>query len=440
MWAHPDDEGHRYKELSYWTELAQLLESGGFDAIFLPDVLGQYDVYKGSRNTSLEQAIQSPINDPTYLLPAMAAVTKHLGFAVTSSTTYEHPYALARKLSTLDHLTQGRVGWNIVTSFLTSAARNFGLEAQLGAEERYDRGEEYLEVCYKLWEESWDDGAVVRNTEARIYTDPAKVRDIGHEGKHFRVPGIHLSEPSPQRTPVLFQAGASSSGRDFAAKHAECIFLNTPTLEATRAIVEDIRGRAAKLGRKPEHILFFPKLTVITAPTDEEAEAKYRDYLNYSSTEGLLALLGGWSGIDFSQFGPEKLLKFAQNSGNRSIVEYINERPEKKWTVEELANLYAFGTSSLHVGSPAKIADAMERFVEETGVDGFNISYLTRPGTIRDFVELVVPELRRRGRVQAEYAPGTLREKLFGQGPGLPDSHPGGNRRQAAAIPEGARS
>ncbi|SFB02307.1 FMN-dependent oxidoreductase, nitrilotriacetate monooxygenase family [Cohnella sp. OV330] len=434
LWAHPEDQGARYTDLAYWTGLARLLEDGGFDAVFLPDVLGQYDVYGNSRDTALKQAIQSPINDPAYLLPAMAAVTKHLSFAVTASTSYEHPYALARKMTTLDHLTDGRVGWNIVTSFLTSAARNFGLEGQLSAEERYARGEEYLEVVYKLWEQSWTEGAVVRDPARGVYADPAGVRDIGHIGEHYRVPGIHLGEPSPQRTPVLFQAGASSSGRDFAARHAECVFLNTPTLEATRAIVDDIRRRAASFGRCSEDILFFPKLTVITAPTDAEAEAKHADYLRYSSTEGLLALLGGWSGIDFAVYGPERLLQFAQRGGNRSIVEYINERPEHRWTTEELANLYAFGTSSLHVGSPAVIADAMERFMAETGVDGFNISYLIRPGSIRDFVELVVPELRKRGLV-GDYAPGTFRQKLFGRGDRLPEAHP----RRNAKIPSGSQ-
>ncbi|MCU6797570.1 LLM class flavin-dependent oxidoreductase [Paenibacillus sp. WQ 127069] len=428
LWAHPDDEGHRYKDLSYWTELAQLLESGGFDAVFFPDVLGQYDVYKKSRDTCLEQAIQAPINDPTYVIPAMAAVTKHLGFAVTCSTTYEHPYALARKMSTLDHLTKGRIGWNVVTSFLKSAARNYGLEDQLTAEERYEIGEEYLDVCYKLWEASWEADAVVQDREARIYTDPSKVHDIGHEGARFKVPGIHLCEPSPQRTPVIYQAGASTRGRAFAASHAEDVFLNTPTPEATKTIIDDIRSKAQAVGRRLEDLLFFPKLTVIVGRTEEEAQRKYQDYLKYSSTEGLLALLGGWSGIDFADYGPERLLQFAKNSNNRSIIEYLNDYPDKHWTVDELANIYAFGTTSLTIGSPEQIVDAMERYIEQTGADGFNISYITRPGTIRDFVELVVPELRRRGLVQEHYSDGVLRDKLFGQGPNLPDQHPGRTR------------
>ncbi|WP_325049989.1 NtaA/DmoA family FMN-dependent monooxygenase [Cohnella faecalis] len=196
LWAHPEDRGHEYTSLKYWTELARTLERGKFDAIFFADMLGVYDVYKNNKDTAIRQAIQVPLNDPSYLIPAMAAVTKNLGFAATFSTTYEHPYALARKLSTLDHLTRGRIGWNIVTSNLDSAAKNFGLEGQIAIDERYDRGDEYMDVAYKLWEASWEQDAVVLDRDNRVYTDPNKVHDIGHKGKYFSVPGIHLSEPS----------------------------------------------------------------------------------------------------------------------------------------------------------------------------------------------------------------------------------------------------
>lgn len=425
FWTHPEDESHRYKDSEYWVELAQLLEKGRFDSVLLADVLGQYDVYRKSVAPSLQHAIQAPINDPTYLIPIMSQVTQHLGFTVTVSTTYEHPYALARRMSTLDHLTKGRVGWNIVTSFLTTAARNFGLEGQMSSEERYERCEEYMEVVYKLWESSWEDGAVLRDKASRVYTDPSKVHEIRHSGKHFQVPGIHLCEPSAQRTPVLFQAGTSNSGRTFASRHGECVFLNNPTIEGTREAVIDIRARAAAAGRDPNGLLFLPKITVVVGGTEEEAKRKYEEGLLYSSSEGLLTMLAGWSGIDFSEHGPDKLLEFIKAGDSRSIVEFLQNQPNREWTPEDLAGLYRYGATTLFVGAPEQIADQLEHFADETGVDGFSISYVTRPGSIRDFVELVVPELQRRGRVQTEYGEGTFRRKLFGGTDRLPDRHPG---------------
>lgn len=206
-WRHPDSQAWKYKDLDYWVELAKLLERGYFDSVFIADVVGVYDIYRGSVETSLLDADQVPVNDPFFQVPAMATVTQHLGFGVTSALTYEQPYALARKFSTLDHLTKGRVAWNVVTSYLNSAAVNLGLKQQISHDERYDIADEFLDVTYKLWEGSWDEDAVLRDRERGIFTDPSKVHPIGHKGKYYDVPGIHLSEPSPQRTPVIFQAG-----------------------------------------------------------------------------------------------------------------------------------------------------------------------------------------------------------------------------------------
>ena len=205
-WRHPEDQAHRYTDIEYWTNLAQLLERGIFDGIFIADVLGTYDVYGDSHDAALKHATQTPVTDPLLVVAAMAAVTKNLGFGVTAGTAYEHPYPFARRISTLDHLTKGRVGWNVVTGYLPSAARNMGNDDQLEHDDRYDHADEYLEVLYKLWEGSWEDDAVLRDKASGVYTDPSKVHNIEHEGTHFSVPGIHLVEPSPQRTPVIFQA------------------------------------------------------------------------------------------------------------------------------------------------------------------------------------------------------------------------------------------
>src|SRR5882724_10450057 len=257
LWAHPRDRSANYTDLAYWTDLARVLERGKFDGIFLADVLGIYDVYGGSPDAALRNAVQVPVNDPLLLVPAMAQVTEHLGFGITSTLSYEPPYPFARRMSTLDHLTKGRAGWNIVTGYLNSAAAGMGLKVQPRHEERYAIAEEYMQVVYQLWEGSWEDGAVLRDRERRVFADPARIHRVKHAGRHYKVDAIHLSEPSPQRTPVLYQAGASARGRAFAAAHAECIFVNGQFRHNVRDIVADIRARAKALGRNPYEIKVF---------------------------------------------------------------------------------------------------------------------------------------------------------------------------------------
>jgi len=286
LWRHPEDQSFRYKDLEYWTSLARLLEAGGFDSLFIADVLGAYDVYQGSADAAVTDGVQVPVNDPLLMVSAMAAVTSHLGFGVTVSSTYEQPYALARKFGTLDHLSKGRVGWNVVTSYLDSAARNMGRDRQVPHDERYQAAEEFLEVCYKLWESSWEDGAVVRDKAGGVFADPGKVHPVGHQGRYFSVPGVFLCEPSPQRTPLLFQAGASASGLAFAARHAEAVFFIEPRPELLRPKVARLRELAKGQGRDPRSLKVFPLMTVVTAATDAEARAKLADYQRYASYDG----------------------------------------------------------------------------------------------------------------------------------------------------------
>jgi FMN-dependent oxidoreductase (nitrilotriacetate monooxygenase family) len=427
LWTHPRDISYRYKDLEYWTELAQILERGKFDSLFIADVLGVYDVYHGSAEHAIRQATQIPLNEPMLLVPAMAHVTKHLGFGVTCSLTYEHPYPFARRISTLDHLTDGRAGWNIVSSYLDSAARNFGLDRQHKHDDRYEVADEYMEVCYKLWEGSWEDDAVVRDRARKLFTDPEKVHEIQHYGKYFTVPGFHLCEPSPQRTPVLYQAGASRRGKDFAARHAECVFVAAPSKKVLKDYVRDIRQRAAGFGRDPSNLIFFNLFTVIVAPTESEAQAKYDDYKQYVSYDGALALVSGWTGIDFGKYNPDDRVEYIENDAVQSATESLTTSdPDKIWTVREVANWVGIGgLGPVVVGSPSQVADALQGWAEETDVDGFNLAYAVTHETFRDFVDLVVPELQRRGVYKKEYRPGTLREKLFGQGARLSEEHPG---------------
>ena len=433
-WRHPDSQAWKYKDLDYWIDLAKLLERGYFDSVFIADVVGVYDIYRGSVETSLLDADQVPVNDPFFQVPAMAAVTKHLGFGVTSALTYEQPYALARKFSTLDHLTKGRVAWNVVTSYLNSAAVNLGLKQQISHDERYDIADEFLDVTYKLWEGSWDEDAVLRDRERGIFTDPSKVHPIGHKGKYYDVPGIHLSEPSPQRTPVIFQAGASSRGRAFAAKHAEGVFISPATAEQAREVSDDIRNRAVAAGRSRDSVKVFTLLTVITGESDEAAQAKYRDYLSYANGEGMLSFYGGWTGIDFSEYDPDQPLEAIDNDSIRSVLELLaTADPDRKWTPRDIIKHRSIGgLGPVLVGGPKTVADEMERWVDVGGIDGFNLAYAIIPGTFEDLVEFIVPELQRRGRVRTAYEGDTLRENLLdGTSSYAADDHPAARYRGA---------
>ncbi len=427
LWTHPEDRSHQYKDSEYWIDLARILEKGRFDAVFLADVLGTYDVYNGSRDAAIRQGAQSPVNDPLLVVPLMSAVTKHLGFGVTASVSHEHPYTFARRMSTLDHLTKGRVGWNIVTSYLKSAALNIGQEKQISHDERYDIASEYLDVCYKLWEGSWEDDAVKVDKENGIYTDPKKVHDINHEGKYYKIPGAHLSEPSPQRTPVLFQAGASKKGRSFAVGNAELVFIGAPTINAAKHTVKKLREDAAKAGRNPDEIKILTMVTPVIGRTEEEALAKYKEYQKHISYEGALALFGGWTGVDLAGYDLNESLEYVENNAIRSTLEsFTKTDPDKKWTVEEIAkSIGVGGMGTAVVGTPEQIADSLEEWIEEAGVDGFNIAYAISPGTFKDFAEYVVPVLQERGRIPKEYEGTTLRDNLFAKGDQLPAHHPG---------------
>ena len=431
LWAHPRDRSASYTDLGYWTGLAKTLERGRFDGIFLADVLGIYDVYGGSPDAALRHAVQVPVNDLVLLIPAMAAVTEHLGFGVTSTLSYELPYPFARRMSTLDHLTKGRAGWNIVTGYLNSAASGMGLNVQPRHEERYEIADEYMQVVYRLWEGSWDDGAVLRDRGRRVFADPSKIHRIRHDGRFYRVDAIHLCEPSPQRTPVLYQAGASTSGRTFAAAHAECVFINGPSQQVVAPQVADIRRRAAGFGRAPADILIFTLATAITGRDEAEARAKHEEYRRFVDYEAALALFSGWTGVDFAKYKPEDELRYIETEAMRSALEsFTSADPNRLWSVRELAEHVAIGgRGPLFVGSPQQIADTLIAWVEATGVDGFNLAYAVTPESFEDFVELVVPELQRRGVYKRDYRPGTYREKLFGRSPHIAAPHPAARYR-----------
>ena len=437
IWTHPRDQSGGYNSLKYWTDLARTLERGLFDGIFIADIFGIYDVYRGSPAAAFANAVEFPVGDPMMVVPAMALVTEHLGFGITGTVTYEVPYSFARRVSTLDHLTQGRFAWNIVTGYLESAARAFGLQEQLSHDERYDKADEYLEVMYKLWEGSWEDDAVCRDKVRGLFAHPEKIHRMNHHGRWYRMDAYHICEPSPQRTPLLFQAGSSNRGRQFAAKHAECVFLGGQTREAVRLAVTDIRRRVALQGRDPHSVLIFAALTVVVAPTDAAAQLKYEDYRQQVNIEGTLALLSGYSGVDYSTFDLDTPLPPINSKGIQSLVEAEASDPRKTWTLREVARQAGVGGSGpKEVGSPQTIADALERWMSETDIDGFNLVYAVTPGDMEDFIDLVVPELQRREIYKTHYTPGTLREKLYGPGQArLRADHPGAAYRHRPTVP-----
>ncbi|KAK5122538.1 hypothetical protein LTR85_003801 [Meristemomyces frigidus] len=436
LWRHPDDQSSNFNSVKHWTDLAELLEAGHFHGLFIADVLGGYDVYGGPKNLdpAIKSGAQWPVNEPLAMVPAMAAVTRSLGFGVTISTSYEQPYHLARRMSTVDHLTGGRVGWNVVTGYLDSAARNLtNGKPQAEHDERYAICEEYLEVVYKLWNFSWRSDAVKLNRKTGVYTDPALVREINHEGKHFKVAGPHFCQPSPQRTPVIMQAGTSKAGKAFASRHAEGIFVSAHSPAGVAKSISDIREQAAKLGRDPAHIKILAKFCPILGRTQEEADAKYADYFQYGDYDGALALFGGWTGVDMAPYGDDEELRYVDSNAIKSYIEgLIKNAPDVnggKWTKKTLAqHIMVGGLGATSVGTPEKVADEMERWVREADVDGFNIAYAIMPQTFVDVVELLIPELRRRGIFWNDFhvPGGTYRENLYemaGQHEPLPD-HP----------------
>lgn len=378
LWRHPKDQSHRFNELEYWQDLAKLLEKGKFHGMFIADVLGGYDVYKGPQNLEPVQVsgAQWPVNEPLQVVPAMAGVTKNLGFGVTIATTYEQPYHLARRISTADHLTKGRLAWNIVTGYLDSAARNLGHTAQPDHAERYAAADEYIEVIYKLLESSWRDDAVVRDAKRGVYTEPSRVRKINHVGKHYNVPGPHICQPSPQRTPVLCQAGTSKSGQAFSSKNAEIVFVAGHSPSVIKKNVAAIRQQAADIGRDPQNVKFLTMLCPILGRTQEEAEAKYEEYTNLASVDGALALFGGWTGIDLDAYDDDQELRHVESNAIKSAVEgWSKSLPGvAKWTKHTVAkHIGVGGLGATVVGTAEKVADELERWVAEADVDGFNI-------------------------------------------------------------------
>ncbi|GIE99556.1 LLM class flavin-dependent oxidoreductase [Paractinoplanes rishiriensis] len=428
-WRRPTARQADFNSLGLWVDLAKTLERGGFDAIFFADVVGLYSPYRGDERKYVEVGLQVPSNDPSVLASAIAYATEHLGIAFTASILQEHPFNFARRISTLDHASNGRVAWNIVTNYLPNASRNFGLDGLTKHDERYAWADEYVDVAYKLWEGSWEDDALLQDRATGIHADYDKIHRINHEGPRYRVEGPHLVSPSPQRTPLLFQAGASEAGRTFAARNAEAIFIVAPNTGAAARDTADIRARAVRHGRSPYDLKFFQGLHFVVGSTEEEAQRRSDELDEWIDYDAQLSHMSGAVGIDFGHEDLDRPVGELRTEGVQSIVGWIKDLvTDRVPTLRDVAHYTA--RNGRVTGTPEQIADQLDRW-RDAGVDGINVVNAEIPGSYVEFVEHVIPVLRKRGLARHDYAEGTLRQKLFGRGDRLPDSHPAARYRGA---------
>ena len=433
LWAHPDAHDLGYNKLDYWTNLARICEDGLIDGIFLADTLAINGIYRGNADALVESGSFCPVMDPMLLIPSMAAATEHLTFGVTGNTTYEPPFLLARRLSTLDHLTDGRVAWNVVTGTLPAAAKALGQGQLPPHDTRYDIADEFMEVVYRLWEGSWDDDAALRDKARRMFADPAKVRSVSHDGENFRSEGIHMTEPSPQRTPFIFAAGASARGTRFAGRHAESAFIAANNMPNAKQIVERLRQQAVEQGRAADDIRIFNAVTVVVADNDRMADELVAEIAQYSTQDGNLAFVSNLIGVDLSTYDPDEPIREVKSDAIQSIIEQMTRHSGGRvYTVRDLGQFGPLrGPELFFSGSPATVCDQIEEFVSETDIDGLNLLRTVEPAGIQSFGDLVVPELQNRGMYKTAFREGTMREKMFpGRGARVPDTHPAAQYRQ----------
>jgi FMN-dependent oxidoreductase (nitrilotriacetate monooxygenase family) len=414
-WRLPDAIPEMDLGIEHYVRAARLAEEGRMDAIFFEDQAAVPRSNDFLRGDTYGAASPRGIHlDPSMLLPALAMVTKHLGLAATATTTYNDPYSLARKFSSIDFISNGRAGWNLVTSFNESEAQNFGLDAHVDHSMRYERAGEFIDVVNGLWE-SWEQGAVVRDKKSGTYYDVAKMHFLQHHGKFFKVRGPLTMDRSPQVRPVIFQAGASEPGRELAARTADVVFTLQTEISASRAFREDIRRRAVRFGRDPEKIKILPGITPIVGKTDHEARG-FREQMRDLIPEDLAVslLMHHTGGLDLRNFdlnGPmPDLPETNAGKSHQQAVTAVARRGNL--TILQTARYFAEGTYLKMVGAPATIADTMEDWMKAEACDGFLVVPPYFPKGVEDFVHLVIPELQRRGIFRKEYSGLHLRDHL----------------------------
>lgn len=400
----------------FYIDLAKSLERARFDFILFEDAIAVPDSFGGSRDVYLEHAFVAPKHDPVPLVAVLGSHTRHLGVAATMSTTWNRPYSVARLSSTIDSLTGGRFGWNLVTTAGAGIAENFGIESYPGHDERYAIANETIEIAKALWN-SWDPDAVVRDHATGTYADPAAVHEINYSGEHFSSRGPLNTVRSPQTQPVLIQAGSSNAGRDFAARHAECIVATERGPEAMKAFRDDIRARVAAYGRDPDSCKVMFLVTPIVARTDAEAHDLYRDILATERSQlDILARMSGWTGHDLSVYDLDEPLPRIHTEGSQGILERLAQWGSGK-TLRQCIVEMGFSSDSIDlVGSAETVASQMIETMAAVGGDGFLIEAPGfQPSRVHtaSITDALVPVLQRRGAVRTEYTGATLRENLL---------------------------
>jgi len=408
-WRYPGGAPDANFNLEHIVSFAKTLERGRFDAFFMADHLAVLNM----PIEALKRSATVTSFDPLTLLPALSMVTKHLGLIATASTTFETPYLIARRFASLDHISGGRAGWNLVTTSNPDAALNFGMTNQMEHGERYRRAREFFDVVTGLWD-SWADDAFIRDADSGDYFDPAKLHTLNHKGEFFDVRGpLNIARPV-QGWPLIVQAGASDAGRQLAAETAEMVFTSTGTIEDAQSIYADIKGRMSKLGRDPNSMKIMPAALVVVADSVEEAQERRAHLDSLVNSDSAIAALSIALGHDASKFDPDAPLPDVpeSNQSKSGRERAVNLGRRENLTVRQLAQRLGGYAGHAIMGTAQTIADEMEAWLEGEACDGFTVMFPYLPMGLEDFVNKVVPELQRRGILRREYEGKTLRENL----------------------------
>ncbi|GAA1705594.1 LLM class flavin-dependent oxidoreductase [Microbacterium sediminicola] len=424
-WTHPRSDLTKFHDTQHWISLAKTLDDAGFDWLFFADSFGYPTIDGQMVGAAARYGINFPLMDPQLLLPILAEHTTNLGLVVTETTGLHHPFETARRFATLDHLSGGRLGMNVVTGSIQNVVADlFGHERMREHDLRYDMAQEYLDLTRRFWEESWDDGALVNDPSAPVYVDPEKLHMIEHEGQFYRSRGYLTVDPSAQRTPVIFQAGSSGRGKEFAAANADCVLLQSSAPEQMAANIADIRRRAEANGRDPRSVKVVATQSFFVAEDAADARALQQEFRDMQTVEVAAAMFVSNTGIDLLALDPAKPLsqipldEVVGQMGQSNIDRFVGPDGTGPSVGEILEQLRVRGIrGSQMVGTPVEVADQIEEFLEATDLDGIMVDPLFGAEDIRDFARLVMPELRRRGRLGDQPAGTTLRDRLFAEQP-----------------------
>jgi N-acetyl-S-(2-succino)cysteine monooxygenase len=412
-WRHPKADADAHINVDHYARLAQTAEAAGLDFLFFADSAATAE----RRRESLRRSAQyTAYFEPTTLLGALAMVTKRIGLVATATTSYNEPYNVARRFASLDHISKGRAGWNVVTSGNAAEAWNFGREEHFEHDSRYDRAHEFVRVVHGLWD-SWDDDAFVRDKASGVFLEPDRMHLLNHKGEHFKVRGpLNVPRP-PQGYPVIFQAGTSEAGRELAAETAEGVFTSQLTAEAQKEHYNDVKKRMAKYGRTPDQMNILPGLTAVVAPTAAEAKDKW-DYLqSLIHPQVGLDYLSMLLATDLSGYSPDEAfpaLQMHDKVQSRGMFQsVVGTALREKLTVRQVwERLAGSRGKATMIGSTVEVADQMQRWFEMDACDGFILQPSYLPGELDDVCKLLVPELQNRGLIRVGYEGATLREHM----------------------------